>query len=126
MLRSILRWIISSNIRYRNDPKFSDRQVWANSADPDQTAPSKLIRANTVCNSGCIFWVHYSSVKPSCSNFRVITAIFFGVSEFLGFVRYVLYIKTGIFPEALLRAIFLDINRPRYPGFTRGFSNYLI
>ena len=23
---------------YRNDPKFSDRQVWANSADPDQTA----------------------------------------------------------------------------------------
>ena len=25
--------------RYRNDPKFLDRQVWANSADPDQTAP---------------------------------------------------------------------------------------
>ena len=24
---------------YRNVPKFSDRQVWANSADPDQTAP---------------------------------------------------------------------------------------
>ena len=24
---------------YRNDLKFSDRQVWANSADPDQTAP---------------------------------------------------------------------------------------
>ena len=23
----------------RNDPKFSDREVWANSADPDQTAP---------------------------------------------------------------------------------------
>ena len=23
---------------YRNDPKFSDRYVWANSADPDQTA----------------------------------------------------------------------------------------
>ena len=23
---------------YRNDPKFSDKQVWANSADPDQTA----------------------------------------------------------------------------------------
>ena len=22
-----------------NDPKFLDRQVWANSADPDQTAP---------------------------------------------------------------------------------------
>ena len=23
----------------RNDPKFSDRYAWANSADPDQTAP---------------------------------------------------------------------------------------
>ena len=22
-----------------NDPKFTDRQVWANSVDPDQTAP---------------------------------------------------------------------------------------
>ena len=26
-------------LAYRNDPKFSDKQVWANSADPDQTAP---------------------------------------------------------------------------------------
>ena len=25
-------------IGYRNDPKFSDRQAWANSADADQTA----------------------------------------------------------------------------------------
>ena len=24
---------------YSNDPKFSDRYAWANSADPDQTAP---------------------------------------------------------------------------------------
>ena len=24
-------------MKYRNDPKFSDRYVWANSADPDQT-----------------------------------------------------------------------------------------
>ena len=24
---------------YRNDPKFSDRQAWANGADPNQTAP---------------------------------------------------------------------------------------
>ena len=23
--------------KYRNDPKFSDRYAWANSADPDQT-----------------------------------------------------------------------------------------
>ena len=25
---------------YRNDPKFSNRHVWANSADPDQTEQS--------------------------------------------------------------------------------------
>ena len=25
--------------KYDNDPKFSDRQAWANSVDPDQTAP---------------------------------------------------------------------------------------
>ena len=32
--------IFKSNILiYRNDPKFSDRYAWANSADPDQTAP---------------------------------------------------------------------------------------
>ena len=34
-----------------------------------------------------IFWSHYSTVKPPCSNFRVITANFW-VSEFLGFLRY--------------------------------------
>ena len=26
-----------------NDPKFSDRLIWANSADPDQTAPRGAI-----------------------------------------------------------------------------------
>ena len=43
------------------------------STDPDQTAP---IRVYTVCNSICIFWMHYSTVKPSCLNFSVITANF--------------------------------------------------
>ena len=28
---------------YRNDPKFSDRYAWANSADPDQTAPRGVV-----------------------------------------------------------------------------------
>ena len=28
---------------YRNDPKFSDRYAWANSADPDQTAPTGAV-----------------------------------------------------------------------------------
>ena len=57
---------------YRN---VSDRQVWANSADPDQTACS-LIRVYTVCSSLCIFWMHYSKKTPSCSTFRVITINF--------------------------------------------------
>ena len=30
-------------LRYRNDPKFSDRYIWANSADPDQTAPKGAV-----------------------------------------------------------------------------------
>ena len=58
----------------RNDPQFSDRKVWANSVNPDQTAPS-LIMVYTVCNSVCIFWTHYSVVEPHCSNFRIITAM---------------------------------------------------
>ena len=31
------------NLMYRNFPKFLDRQVWANSADPDQTAPTGAV-----------------------------------------------------------------------------------
>ena len=57
------------NLWYPNDPydppKFSDRQDWANSVDPGQTAP--------VCHSICIFWTPYSMVKPNCSNFGIIT-----------------------------------------------------
>ena len=37
-----IRWLtLEANccLYYRNDPKFSDRYAWANSADPDQTAP---------------------------------------------------------------------------------------
>ena len=29
----------ANSTAYCNDPKFLERQVWANSADPDQTAP---------------------------------------------------------------------------------------
>ena len=41
-----------------------------------------LIRVYTVCNSVCIFWTHYSMVKPPCSNFRLITANFLFVQIF--------------------------------------------
>ena len=33
--------ILNESGIYRNDPKFSDRYAWANSADPDQTAPDQ-------------------------------------------------------------------------------------
>ena len=46
------------------------------------------IRAYTVCHSVSIIWMHYSTVKPHCSNFRVITANFV-VSKFLGCLHYV-------------------------------------
>ena len=29
--------------RYCNDPRFSDSQIWATSADPDQTAPKGAV-----------------------------------------------------------------------------------
>ena len=71
---------------YHHVPKFSDGQVWANSADPEQTAP---IWVCTICNSGCIFWMHYSKEKSSCSTFRVITAHFWGVRNFRIFTVHV-------------------------------------
>ena len=33
---------------YRNDPKFSDRYAWANSADPDQTARGAVWSGSTL------------------------------------------------------------------------------
>ena len=38
-LDSLMALLRLDNYNYRNFPKFSDRQVWANSAGPDQTAP---------------------------------------------------------------------------------------
>ena len=54
---------------YRNDPKFSDRFAWANTADPDQR--SSLIRVYTVCHSFCIVWTHYSMVEQGYRNFEI-------------------------------------------------------
>ena len=57
---------------YRNDPKFSDRLVLANSADIDQTAPlgAVLIRVFTVCYSICFFSKKYPNVWPLFLNFK--------------------------------------------------------
>ena len=66
-------------------------RAWANSADPNQTARGAARGAvwsgSTVCHSVCIVWTYYSMVEPHCSNFRIITAIFW-VSEYLGILRY--------------------------------------
>ena len=70
----------ADKMAYCNVPKISDRQIWANSVDPDQTAPHCL-------QSLCTFWMHYSKEKPSCSTFREITANF-RVSKILGFLQY--------------------------------------
>ena len=55
-------------IQYCNVPKFSDRQVWANSADPDQTAPRGAVWSESTLFGipSPIFWMHYSKEKPSC------------------------------------------------------------
>ena len=61
---------------YCNDSKFADRQVWANRANADGDS---LIR---VYNSISIFWMHYSMVNQSNSNFRMITSNFSDVQIF--------------------------------------------
>ena len=38
-LRPIVQVVNQYLVHYCNDPKFSDRYAWANSADPDQTDP---------------------------------------------------------------------------------------
>ena len=64
---------------YPNDPKFLDRQVRTNRADPDQTAPERYTQFSMLSAS---FWTYYPMVKPHCSQFRIITAIFPGVQTF--------------------------------------------
>ena len=66
----------SKTSAYRNVPKFSDRRVWANSADPDQTAPLpyRLHRLDSL-------------VEPHSSNFIDLLQQIFWVSEYLGNLR---------------------------------------
>ena len=71
--------IVAIRFFYRNDPKFSDRQVWANSADPDQTAPRGAVWSGSTlfaiasASFGCIT----RKKKPSCSTFRVSKILWF-------------------------------------------------
>ena len=65
-------------IKYCNDLKFSDKQVWENRIDIDQTAPTAVwTRSTLFAHPICIF---STMVKQYCSNFRIITTIS-GVSD---------------------------------------------
>ena len=59
---------------------FFDRLVWTNSADPDQTTLSNLIRVYAVCFSGLAFCWHYSMVKLFKLS-RIMRKPVFGVSD---------------------------------------------
>ena len=85
---SVLNWKNNTYcLNYRNDPKFSDIQVFANSADPDQTSPREKQRdhclISTVCHSVCIFWTHYLMAKQPCSTIQRWLQQIYWVSEFL-------------------------------------------
>ena len=64
---------------YRIDPKFSDRQVWANS-DPDQGLHCLPFNLHYLDTS------HYG--KSTLFNFRMITVIFSGVRNFRIFTKF--------------------------------------
>ena len=73
---------------YRNDPKFSDGQAWANSADPDQTAPR-----GAVWSGSTLFAIPSASFGLITLWYNYIVQIlewlqqFFWVSEYLGNLR---------------------------------------
>ena len=86
--------------QYHNDPKFSNRQVWANIADPDQTAPRAIPFASFWQNSlrfiGLFSWI-LGRLQQS-----------FLASKFLGILRYtaeVTEVMSGL--EFILTTLFL-------------------
>ena len=95
---------------YRNNPKYLDRQVWANSVDPDHTASrSSLIRFYTIF----CFYLHLLDSfihvywKSHCWNFRKVL-VSFRVSEF--FHVFFIVADAGIFvPSVLIYWIKLNI-----------------
>ena len=75
---------------YRNVPKFSDRQVWATSADPDKTAPRGAVWSGSTllailsASFGCITLRKRHLVKllgcdynkfSAVRNFRIFTVV---------------------------------------------------
>ena len=98
---------------YRNDPKFSDRLIWANSADPVR---SSLIRVFTVCYSICIFLTKYPKVWPLCLRFRWITSNFSGVQKFRNFTVIIIIMFLQV--SAAKKMLFAPVARD--PDFEYG------
>ena len=70
---------------YHNGPKLSDTQVWANNADPDQTAPQS--DQSLHCLPFCLQRLDaLLNGKSILVKFLIITEIFW-VSRFLGVLR---------------------------------------
>ena len=61
---------------YHNDPKFSDRQVWANSAEEQSDQGLHCLQFRLHLLEALLYGI------PSCSNFRVVTANFSNVQIF--------------------------------------------
>ena len=78
--------------------KLADSQVRANNLEPRQE------QSDHVCSSSCIFWTHYCLVKPHCSHFRIITAVFPGIQKVLWYTPWLckftrfFYIFSDLFP----------------------------
>ena len=81
--------VLSPSFEYHNDPKFSDVQVLANSAEPDQTTPLVMEQSDLgqhcspflldIWNAFLLgktalfkFWNNYSNF-PDVQNFRIFT-----------------------------------------------------
>ena len=66
----------------------------ANGVDSDLMTPERAVRSGSTLFAilSASFWTHYSVVKPQCSNFRMLTAIFLGVRIFSDF--YVMILET--------------------------------
>ena len=74
---------------YRNDLKFSERLVWTNSADPDQTAPRGESDQGLHYLQNCLHLLDALLYgKTSFSSFRMITVQFSCVRKFRKFTMY--------------------------------------
>ena len=79
---------IKYTIRDKNFPVVKDCSIDRSGQTVQTLVRLLLIKVYTVCHSVNIFLTHYSTVKPLCSNFRVITANFSGVQIFRVFMVY--------------------------------------